>query len=50
MAELKNATMALQGGENADLLREIRAVMQRLPEMMVIWVKVKAHRKREAEL
>ena len=28
---------------------DIRAVMQRLPEMTVIWVKVKAHRKREAE-
>ena len=39
----------MQGGANADLLREIRAVMRRLPEMTVKWVKVKVHRKREAE-
>ena len=39
----------MHGGANADLLREIRAVMCRLPEMTVIWVKVKAHRKQEAE-
>ena len=45
----KHATRAMQGGANADLLREIRAVMRRLPEMTVIWVKVKSHRKREAK-
>ena len=45
----KHVTMAMQGGSNADLLREIRAVMRQLTEMTVIWVKVKAHRKREAE-
>ena len=45
----KHATRAMQGGANADLIREIRALMQQLPEMTVIWVKVKAHRKREAE-
>ena len=39
----------MQGGANADLLLEIRALMRRLPEMTVKWVKVKAHRKREAE-
>ena len=39
----------MQGDANADLLREIRAVMRRLHEMTVIRVKVKAHRKREAE-
>ena len=39
----------MQGGANADLLREIITVMCRLPEMIVKWVKVKAHRKQEAE-
>jgi ribonuclease HI len=45
----KHATRAMQGGDNADILQEIRAVMHRLPEMTVKWVKVKAHRKQEAE-
>ena len=40
---------AIQGEANADLLRDIRAVMRRLPEMTVKWVKVKAHRKRKAK-
>ena len=44
----KHATRAIQGGANADLFWEIRAVMRQLPEMTVTWVKVKAHRKREA--
>ena len=39
----------MQGGSNADLLREIRAVMRRLPEMTLKWVKVKAHSKRETD-
>ena len=39
----------MQGGSNADLLREIRALMRQLPEMTVKLVKVKVHRKREAE-
>ena len=39
----------MQGGANVDLLQEIRAVMHRLPEMMVNWVKVKTHRKWEAQ-
>jgi hypothetical protein len=50
MAEQKHATRAMQGGANTDLLQEIRAVMRRLTEMTVKWVKVKAHRKREAEM
>ena len=45
----KHATRAMQGGANVDLLREIRAVMRRLPEITVKWVKLKAHRKRETE-
>ena len=45
----KHTTRAIQGGANIDLLREIRAVMRQLPEMTVKWVKVKVHRKREAE-
>ena len=49
MAEQKHATRAIQGGANADLLWEIRAVMRRLPDMTVKWVKLKAHRKQEAE-
>ena len=44
-----HATRAMQRGANADLLWETRVVMHRLPEMTVKWVKVKAHRKREAE-
>ena len=39
----------MRGGTNTNLLQEIRVVMRRLPEMKVKWVKVKAHRKREAE-
>ena len=39
----KHATRAMQGGANADLLREIRAVMRRLPEIVVKWVKVRAN-------
>ena len=39
----------MQGGANANLLREIRAIMRRLPEMTVKWVKVQAHKKRKAE-
>ena len=49
MDEQKHIMRAMQGGANADLLREIRSVMHRLPEMTVKWVKVKAHRKMEAE-
>ena len=50
MAEQKHAMRARQEGSNAYLLWEIRAVMRRLPEMTIKWVKVKAHRKQEAEI
>ena len=39
----------MQGGANADILQDIRAVMRRLPEMTVKGVKVESHREREAE-
>ena len=44
-----HTTREILGGVNADILRDIRAVMRRLPETMVIWVKLKARRKREAQ-
>ena len=43
------ATRRMQGGSNADLLQEIRAVLKRLPHLTVAWLKVKAHLKRPPE-
>ena len=42
----RKSTRRTQGGANYDLLREIRAVLKRLPKLMMIWLKVKAHLKR----
>jgi hypothetical protein len=39
----------MQGGANADLLREIRAALKRLPHLTIAWLKVKAHLKRPPE-
>ena len=39
----------MQGGANADLLRKIRAVLKRLPNLTMAWLKVKAHLKRPPE-
>ena len=39
----------MQGGANADLLREIRAVLKRLPHLTMAWLKVKAHLKHPPE-
>ena len=38
------------GGPNAELLWEIRTVLYRPPGLIVHWMKVKAHREREAVL
>ena len=45
----RQATRRMQGGANADLLREIRAVLKRLPHLTMAWLKVKAHLKRPPE-
>ena len=39
----------MQGGANADLLREIRAVIKRLPHLTLAWIKVKDRLKRPPE-
>ena len=36
-------------GANADILREIRSVLKRLPHLTMTWIKVKAHLKRPPE-
>jgi ribonuclease HI len=46
----RQATRRMQGGENVDLLREIWAVLKRLPHLTMAWLKVKAHLKRPPEL
>ena len=39
----------MTGGENADLIWEIRPVTHRLPDLDVILIKVKSHRKRDTD-
>ena len=46
---VRQATIRMKGGGNADLLREIRAVLKRIPHLTMAWLKVKAHLKRPPE-
>ena len=41
----RQVTRRIQGGENADLLQEIREVLKLLPHLKMVWLKVKAHLK-----
>ena len=45
----RQATRRMQGGANADLIREIRAVLKRPPNLTMAWLNVKAHLKRPPE-
>ena len=47
MVEQKYSTQEMTGGVDTDLLREIRSLMRRLPELEVHWIKLKVHRKRD---
>ena len=49
-SKTKRITHKIMGGPNAELLWEIRTVLYRPPWLIVHWMKVKAHRKREAVL